>query len=168
MAVNNACVISSLLYGSETWTTYAKHQRRLNSFHLRCIRRILGISLEDKVPNTEVLSRAGLPTMFTLLKQRRLLWLGHVRRMEDGRIPKDILNGELASGKRATCRPHVRFKDVCKRDMKALRLNTERWEDLAAIRSRWRSTLTKHLKTGEDRLISAEEDKRTRRNKRHS
>ena len=100
MTVYNAGVISTLLYGSETWTTttYAGQERRLNSFHLRSIRRILGISWQDKVTNADVLSRAGLPTMFTLLRQRRLRWLGHVRRMEDGRIPKDILYGELALG----------------------------------------------------------------------
>ena len=34
MAVYNACVIITLLYGSETWTTYDGQERRLNSFHL--------------------------------------------------------------------------------------------------------------------------------------
>ena len=63
MAVYNACVISTLLYGSETWTTYAGQERRLNSFHLRSIRRILGISWQDKVTNADVLSRAGLPRL---------------------------------------------------------------------------------------------------------
>ena len=72
VAVYNACVVSTLLYGSETWTTYARQERRLNSFHLRCLRRILDILWEDKVPNTEVLSRANLPIMFILLRQRRL------------------------------------------------------------------------------------------------
>ena len=65
---------------------------------MRCLRRILGISWQEKNPNTEVLARAGLPSMLTLLRQRRLRWLGHVRRMEDGRIPKDILYGQLAAG----------------------------------------------------------------------
>ena len=36
-AVNNACVSSTLLYGSETWTTYAKQEQKLNSFHLCCL-----------------------------------------------------------------------------------------------------------------------------------
>ncbi len=102
MAVYNACVISTLLYGSEAWTTYARQERRLNTFHMRSLRRILGILWQDKVPNTEVLSRAGLPSMFTLLRQRRLRWLGHVHRLPDGRIPTDLLYGELASGKRPT------------------------------------------------------------------
>ena len=42
MTVYNACVISTLLYDSETWTMYAGQERRLNSFHLRSIRHILG------------------------------------------------------------------------------------------------------------------------------
>ena len=107
MAVYNACVISTLLYGSETWTAYAGQERRLNTFHLRSIRHILGISWQDKVTNAHVLSHAGLPSMYSLLRQRRLRWLGHVRRMKDGRIPKDILYGELAFGRRTTGRPHL-------------------------------------------------------------
>ena len=55
--------------------------------------------------------------------------------MEDERIPKDILYGELASGKRNSGRPQLRFKDACKRNMKALDINTETWEDLALNRS---------------------------------
>ena len=49
MAVYNACVVSTLLYGRETWTAYAGQERRLNTCHLRSIRRILGISWQDKV-----------------------------------------------------------------------------------------------------------------------
>lgn len=63
-------------------------------------------------------------------------WLGHVHRMVDGRIPKDILYGELASGKRSVGSPQLRYKDVCKRDMKALNINSENWEDVAAESNR--------------------------------
>ena len=136
MAVYNACVVSTLLYGSETWTTYARQERRLNSFHLRSLRRILGISWQDKVFNTEVLTRAGLPSMYTQLRQR---------------------------GKRTTGRPHLRYKDVCKRDMKALDINTKSWEALASDRSRWKNITHQHLATGEKKLSEAAEDKRARR-----
>ena len=40
-AVYEAGVISTLLYGSDTWTKYAAQERRLNTFQLRNIRRIL-------------------------------------------------------------------------------------------------------------------------------
>ena len=163
MAVYNACIISTLLYGSETWTTYARQEKRLNSFHMRCLRRILGISWQDKIPNTKVLAKAGLPSMVTLLRQRRLRWLGHVRRMEDGRIPKDILYGQLAAGKRRTGRPQLRYSDACKRDMKALNIDPRDWEELAADRPKWRATLTTHLKTSEKHMSAAAEEKRAKR-----
>ena len=44
--------------------------------------------------------------------------------MEEGQIPKDILYGELESGKRNTSHLQLCNRDVCKRDMKAL--STER------------------------------------------
>ena len=123
MALYDVCVVSTLLYGSEAWTTYSKQERKLNSFHLRGLRGILGISWKDKLPNTEVMDRADLPTIYTLLRQRRMRWIGHVRHMKDGRIPKDILYGELAFGKRPRGRPQLRYKDVCKRDMRALEID---------------------------------------------
>jgi len=51
------------------------------------------------------------------MKQRRLRWLGHVRRMEDGRLPKHILYGEFYNMPRRTGRPKMRYKGVIKRDM---------------------------------------------------
>ena len=168
MAVYNACVISTLLYGSETWTTYARQERRLNTFHLRSIRRILGITWVDKIPNTEVLARAGTPSIFTLLRHRRLRWLGHVRRMPDDRIPKRVLYGQLASGNRTTGRPKLRFRDVVKRDMKAVDIGLTTWESLAADRSSWRRSLIEHLKVGEEKLSRAAMVKRARRKQTNS
>ena len=158
MAVYIACVISTLLYGSDTWTTYAGS--RFNTFHLRSIRRILGISWLDKVTNADVLSRAGLPSMYTLLRQRRLRWLGHIRRLDDGRIPKYILNGELALGRRTTGHPLLRYKHVCVRDMKAVDIDTMSWEGPAADRTKWRISIKQHLKTGKDKLMTDAADKR--------
>ena len=101
--------------------------------------------------------------MYTLLRQRRLRWLGHVRRMEDSRIPKDILYGELALGRRTTRRPHLRYKYFCIRDMNAVDIDTMSWEGLAADRTEWRSALKQHLETGEEKLMAASADKRARR-----
>ena len=67
LCVYRACVISTLRYGSETWTTYTSHELKLNSFHFRCLRRILGIKWQDKVPNSEVLMRANIQSMFSIL-----------------------------------------------------------------------------------------------------
>ena len=56
--------------------------------------------------------------MFAILKEKRLRSLGPVQRMQEGRIPKDLLYGELATDTRPTGRPKLRYKDVLKRDLK--------------------------------------------------
>ncbi|KAL8591855.1 hypothetical protein ACOMHN_044351 [Nucella lapillus] len=89
--IYRACVISTLLYGSKSWTLHARKERKLNAFHMHSLRRILNITWQDKVPNNTVLERAGCTSMYTLLKQRRMRWLGYVMRMNDGRIPTENL-----------------------------------------------------------------------------
>ena len=98
ISVYSACVISTLLYGSESWAIYATQEKRLNTLHMKFLRRILGIKWEDRITNNEVMQRAGIDSLYSILKLRRLRWLGHVYRMSDGRIPKDLLYGELALG----------------------------------------------------------------------
>ena len=62
--------------------------------------------------------------------------------MEDGRIPKDLLFGELATGARPTGRPCLRFKDVCKRDLKDCSVSPADLQSAISDRNKWR-TLTK-------------------------
>ena len=83
MKVYQACMLSILLYGSEAWTLYSCQECRLNAFHLHYLERILGITWQDCVPNKNVLAQAGIPSMFALLTQRCLHWLGHVMHMQD-------------------------------------------------------------------------------------
>ena len=92
-----------------------------------------------------------------------LAWSRRVSRMLGGRIPKDLLYGELASGKGAWGRPQLRFKDVRKKDMKALDMNVNGWEDLAQDRPRWRQELTNSLSRREKKLRMASEEQRQRR-----
>ncbi|KXJ09906.1 Ankyrin repeat domain-containing protein 55 [Exaiptasia diaphana] len=65
-------------------------------------------------------------------------WIGHMIRMDDGRIPKDILYGELIEGKRPIGKPKLRFKDICKRDLKSLRIDLDKWGSIAADRTCWK------------------------------
>jgi hypothetical protein len=166
LKVYQACVLSTLLYGSETWTTYAKQENRLESFHLRCLRRILNISWQDRVTNAAVLEQANSLSMHLLLCQRRLRWLGHVHRMQDGRIPKDMLYGELATGNRPTGRPALRYKDVCKRDLKTTGIDPQNWEQLAGDRSGWRQAVRGGVRAGEELRMQRLADKRQLRKER--
>ncbi|XP_033121981.1 uncharacterized protein LOC117120995 [Anneissia japonica] len=142
MQVYCACVLSTLLYSSEAWTTYARHEKRLNTFHMCSLRRILGIKWQDKITAIEVVRRSQLPSIAALLWQRRMRWIGHLNRQPDGRIPKDILFGELSDGKRCTGRP----KDVYRNDMHLLNIDSKSWECLSKDRSAWKQQIPCGLK----------------------
>ena len=161
--VYKACVVSTLLYGSEAWTLRAKQEHKLNAFHMRCLRRILNITWQDRVTNISVLERADIFSMYSLLKQRRMRWLGHVVRMESGRIPKDLLYGELVLGSRPVGRPKLRYKDVCKRDLKALNIDINMWETTACDRPAWRQTVKEEIQGLEKRQAQQSETKRQKR-----
>ena len=61
--------------------------------------------------------------------------LSHVHRMEEGRIPKDLLYRELLGGSRPRGQPRLWFKDTCKRDMKCVGIDTSSWPPGKASRS---------------------------------
>ena len=90
-------------------------------------------------------------------------WLGHVVRMENGRIPKDLLYGELKQGNRSKGRPRLRFKDVCKRDLRALEVGLAAWEAVASDRKTWRQAVRGGLSSYEESLAQQQEEKRQRR-----
>ena len=49
------------------------------------------------------------------------------------------------------------------RNMKAVDIDTMSWEGLASDRTKWRSALKQHLKTGEDKVMAAAADTLARR-----
>ena len=83
--------------------------------------------------------------------------------MKDGHIPKDILYGELATEKRPTGRPQLRFKDVCKRHRQALGINTDSWEFTATDRNAWKHTIKLGLSQYEETQRVKAEEKRIRK-----
>ena len=80
--------------------------------------------------------------------------------MADGRVPKDLLSGELVQGNRPRGRPQLQYKDICKRDLKALGMDLNRWETLKSERSAWRQVLHQGLSLFEETLVQQAEAKR--------
>ena len=112
-----AVVVPTLLYGAETWVLYQKQIKLLGRFHQCCLRSILGIKWQDHVSNEEVLKRASLPSIESILLQVQLRWAGHVTRMEDVLMPKAVFFSELQEGKCDCGAPRKRHKDQLKRQL---------------------------------------------------
>ncbi len=83
-----SCIVSKLLYGLQTgW--FSKNQRRkLDGFHARALRQIVGIrpSFLSRVSNESILSRFGAIKLSSLLLEQQLLLFGKIARM-DGENP---------------------------------------------------------------------------------
>ena len=166
LKVYKAVVITTLLYACETWTVYRRHARKLQHFHTTSLRRILNIRWQDKVPDTEVRERANQPSIYTLLQKCQLRWAGHVYRMPDHRIPKQLLYGELASGKRSVGGQRKRFNDSLKTSLKAMNIDWESWESWeshALDRPHWLHLVSTGSKTSEQSRLAAAREKRATR-----
>ncbi|XP_076028432.1 uncharacterized protein LOC143017527 [Oratosquilla oratoria] len=72
------------------------------------------IKWQNRVKNLEVLESAEMTSIEAMILKSKLRWVGHVIRMDDHRLPKQLWYGELSSGKRNTGRPRKRFKDCVK------------------------------------------------------
>ena len=78
---------------------------------------ILNIKWQDLVSNIQVLDMAELISIEGMILKSRLSWVGHVIRMEDNRLPKQLMFEEISSGKPKQGRPLKRFKGCVKASM---------------------------------------------------
>nr|VZI25668.1 unnamed protein product [Spirometra erinaceieuropaei] len=123
-----AVILPTLLYEAETRTVYTRQARRLNQFHLGCLRRILRMNWQDRIPDTEVLERTGILSIYSMLRQMQLRWSGHLVRMDDDRLPKQLFYGDVAVGSRRQGGQIRRYKDTLKSSLKLLQINQTNWE----------------------------------------
>ena len=79
---------------------YRRSIQRLDQLHLCCLCKIAGIKWRDRVTNTEVLQICGTTCIEVFLLKGQLRWVGHVMRMPENRIPKQVFldNWHQASG----------------------------------------------------------------------
>ena len=85
LKVYKAAVLPTLLYACETWRVYQRHAKRLDYFHTICLRKHLKARWQDKIPDTEVLKKAGMQSIHTILKRDM---------SPDERVPKNVFYGK--------------------------------------------------------------------------
>ena len=168
--VYNACVLSVLLYGSESWIPLRKHLKKLDAFHNRCIRITLGVSRKQQwsqhLTSQEIRERWGdIEKVSVKVTRRRLEWRGHVARMADHRIPKLTLFGWLPES-RPRGGPRRRWRDLIRRDLKTIEVKEEEWyREATTSRAGWRATYQlamedETMKQHQTRRRGAQDDQR--------
>jgi hypothetical protein len=69
------------------------------------------------------------------IEAQRIRWLGHVKRMEVGAMPRKLTERRLFIGRRKG-RPHLRWIDDIVADLKVMKI--KRWMEKMKDREQWR------------------------------
>jgi len=78
------------------------------------------------------------PDIMSIIKIRRLEWLGHVVRMNETRSVKTIFEGKL-EGRRGRGRTRLRWINDVEEDLR--KLGVKRWRTKASEREEWASII---------------------------
>ena len=126
------------------------------------------IKWEEYITNIAVLEKSHSNSIEATIIKHQLRWTGHVLRMNDTRLPRQILYSELSTGNRRRGAPLRRYKDQLKRTMKKSNINPESWEEQATDRKTWRQTIGAAAETFEQDRRRDVEEKRERRKARQT
>ena len=99
------------MYGAETWTLRAADQKYLESFEMRCWRRMEKISWTDHVRNEDVLLRVNEQRkILHEIRKRKANWIGHILHINC--LLKQVIEGKIKGEMEVTRRRGRRRKKL--------------------------------------------------------
>jgi len=135
--IYHAIVKSTITYAAETWCLKAKTVAKLNSAEMEFWRRSARISRKEKIRNTIIKQKMNVTrSLLDDIKTKQLEWYGHVSRMEEGRLPKEVMKYR-PPGRRKSGRPKRTWADGIRGLMWETGLMEDDWND----RSNWRKKI---------------------------
>ncbi len=113
LRVINATVMPTLLCACETWTLLERHKSKVQAFEMRCLRRVEGVIMLDKLRNVDIRSRLGQVSVVSRVEKKKTEWLRKMEEMTDDRMVKKVLV-ENVSGRCPRGRPRNSWADDLK------------------------------------------------------
>ena len=109
LSVYNDVLVPTLMYGSEWWVWIKKHERRITAVEMRYLRGVFGYTRRDCVRNTLVYDECEIEkNAVRRVGVSQLRWFGHVERMSNDRLVKQVYVGEI-EGERLRGRPRNKW-----------------------------------------------------------
>lgn len=109
--VYDQCVLPVMTYGCETWTLTVEAMEKLKVAQRAMERAMLGVSLRDRIRNTEIRRRTKLTDIAQRVASLKWKWAGHISRREDERWSQKVLDWRPRSGHRNRGKPLARWSD---------------------------------------------------------
>lgn len=133
--IYNTIVKSIIVYSSEVWPLKVRTTNMLEATEMDYWRRAAGKSRMDRVTNERIREIMNVKhTIVEDIKDKQLVWFGHVQRMTDLRIPKQIMQWK-PGGRRKRGRPRRSWISGVDEEIKDRGLEDTDWND----RESWRS-----------------------------
>ena len=137
-------VLETLLYGCVRWSPRACHFDTLRRAHHRFLTRCIGWRnynrADHPVSYPDTLIKTGSETIEPTLRRRRILFAGFLAHMEDTRLPKCVMFGELVGGAGCGGGQDKRWMRCVLDDLRAFGINADQWATAAQDEGEWRST----------------------------
>ncbi|KAJ4436939.1 hypothetical protein ANN_17071 [Periplaneta americana] len=125
------CIISTLLYGCQTWSLTEREKLKLQRSQQKRERRIAKIPLRDEVSATTIRKMTGLQDIVMAAQRLKWKWGGHVSRLNTSRWAYVTNMWDPRTGKRTAGRPRARWSVFFRREA------GRQWTRTATCRTTW-------------------------------
>ena len=137
-------VLETMLYGCVTWSPRACRYDSLRRAHDRFLTPCIGwrkhIRADHPISYLDALVKTGSESIEATLLRRRILFAEFVARMEDTRLPKCVMIGELVGGAGCVRDQEKEWMGCFLDDFRAFGINAHQWTTAAQDEGEWRRT----------------------------
>ena len=144
-------VLETMLYGCVTWSPRACHYDTLHRARRRFLTRCIGWRKHKRadypISYLDTLIKTGSESIEATFCRRRILFAGFVARVEDTRLPKCVMFGEMVGGTGCVGGQEKEWMGCFLDDLRAFGINADLWTTAAQDEGEWCRTAGKRGET---------------------
>jgi hypothetical protein len=117
------------MYGAEVWKIPTREINKILSTEMDVLRRSTRKSRLERIKNEHIKEIMGVkekPDIIDIIERKRLQWYGHVKRMQEERLPKLIMEW-IPGERRKRGRPRKTWMEGVRAAMKTRHLEVDQW-----------------------------------------
>ena len=156
-------ILETVLYGCVTWSLRACHNDTLRRAYHRFLTRCIGWRKHNRADHPilylDTLVKTGSESIEATLRRRRILFAGFVARMENTRLPKCVMFGEMVGGTGCGGGQEKEWMGCFLDNLRALGINADQWTTATQDEGEWRRTAEQGAEHFVAKWIVAEKNK---------